>query len=208
MSGLREPARAFRVDQLMPSPPTSPCIVWFREDLRLADHPALHAAARTGLPVICLYIFDEQSGGLRPLGGAARWWLAQSLRALQNSLDRVGSPLVLRKGFAPRVIAELARETGAGAVFWDEIAQSSHQTVADQVAAALGRTGVATRAFPGDLLVHPANIRNKEGRGLRVFTPFWRRVRALGDPAAPVPAPKTLQAVPNVASDAIESWGL
>jgi deoxyribodipyrimidine photo-lyase len=204
----RKPARAFRVDQLMPSPPTSPCIVWFRDDLRLADHPALQAAARTGLPVICLYVFDEQSGGPRPLGGAARWWLAQSLRALQNSLDRLGSRLVLRKGSAPRVIAELARETGAGAVYWNEIAQSSHQTVADQVAAAVGPTGVATRVFPGDLLVHPANVRNKEGRGLRVFTPFWRRVRALGDPAAPVPAPKTLRAVRNVASDVVESWRL
>src|ERR1700681_1839908 len=99
------------------------CIVWFRDDLRLADHPALHAAARTGAPVICLYVFDEQSKGLRPLGGATRWWLAQSLRALQNSLGRAGSPLVLRKGPAARVIAELARETGAAAVFWNEIAQ-------------------------------------------------------------------------------------
>jgi deoxyribodipyrimidine photo-lyase len=204
----REAARAFRVDQLMPSPPASPCIVWFGDDLRLADHPALHAAARTGSPVICLYVFNEQSGGLRPPGSAARWWLAQSLRALQNSLGRMGSALVLRKGSAPRVIAELARETGAGAVFWNEIAQSSHQTIADQVAAAVAPMGVATRAFPGDLLVHPADIRNKEGRGLRVFTPFWRRVQALGDPPAPVPAPKTLRGMPDVASDAIESWRL
>jgi deoxyribodipyrimidine photo-lyase len=158
--------------------------------------------------VICLYVFDEQSGGLRPPGSAARWWLAQSLRALQNSLGRVGSPLVLRKGSAPRVIAELARETGAQSVFWNEIAQSSHQAVADQVAAAVAPMGVATRAFPGDLLVHPADIRNKEGRGLRVFTPFWRRVQALGDPPAPVPAPRTLRAMPDVASDAIESWRL
>jgi deoxyribodipyrimidine photo-lyase len=120
----------------------------------------------------------------------------------------MGSALVLRKGSAPRVIAELARETGAGAVFWNEIAQSSHQAVADQVAAAVAPMGVATRAFPGDLLVHPADIRNKEGRGLRVFTPFWRRVQALGDPPAPVRAPRTLRAMPDVASDAIESWRL
>jgi deoxyribodipyrimidine photo-lyase len=208
MSGLREPTRAFRVDQLMLSPLTSPCIVWFRDDLRLADHPALHAAARTGSPVICLYVFDEQSTGLRRLGGAARWWLAQSLRALQDSLRRLGSPLVLRQGSAPGVIAELARETGAGTVFWNEIAQAPHRAVADQVVAALTEAGIATQGFPGDLLVHPANIRNKEGRGLRVFTPFWRRVQALGGPAAPLPAPKALRAVPNLASNTIESWRL
>jgi len=64
-----------------------PIIVWFRDDLRLSDHPALHEAAVSGAPVIGPYVLDEQSRALkppaaRPLGGAARWWLAQSLRAL------------------------------------------------------------------------------------------------------------------------------
>src|ERR1700686_5426481 len=110
----------------MASKSASPCIVWFRDDLRLSDHPALHAASTTGAPVICLYVFDEASNALRapnarPLGGAARWWLAQSLRALQESLKAAGSSLVLRKGPAANIIVELARETRAGAVFWNEI---------------------------------------------------------------------------------------
>jgi len=109
-----------------------PCIVWFRDDLRLCDHPALHAAAKTGAPVICLYVFDEASAalrgpGARPLGGATRWWLAQSLRALQRALNTVGASLVLRKGPAAPIIAGLARETGAGAVFWNAIAQAPQQ---------------------------------------------------------------------------------
>ena len=81
----------------------SPQIVWFRDDLRLSDHPALHAATRTGAPVICLYVLDEAgNASVRPLGGAARWWLAQSLRALQASLIAIGSTLVLRRGPRPR----------------------------------------------------------------------------------------------------------
>ena len=70
----------------MASQSAPPCIVWFRDDLRLSDHPALHAAASSGRPVICLYVLDEpgRTSGARPLGGAARWWLAQSLRALQK----------------------------------------------------------------------------------------------------------------------------
>jgi deoxyribodipyrimidine photo-lyase len=193
--------------------PVHPCIVWFRDDLRVSDHPALHAASKTGRPVICLYVFDEQSNALRapnarPLGGAARWWLARSLRALQNDLNSIGSSLVLRKGPVAKIIAGLARETHAGAAFWNEIAQAPYQTVADQVAAALKEIGVTSQGFPGDLLVHPANIRNKENRGLRVFTPFWRRVQASGDPPKPLPAPRTLYPVPNLASDTIESWHL
>jgi deoxyribodipyrimidine photo-lyase len=185
----------------------APCIVWFRDDLRLSDHPALHAASLTGAPVVCLYVLDEPANA-RPLGGAARWWLAQSLRALQNSLGSIGSRLVLRKGPAAKVIAGLARETKAEAVFWNEIAQAPYQAVADDVAAALTEIGVAPRSLAGDLLIAPTAVRNKEGRGLRVFTPFWRRVQAAGDPPQPLSAPKKLGLVPDIASDTLESWRL
>lgn len=192
----------------MPRKSASPCIVWFRDDLRLSDHPALHAASRTGAPVICLYVLDEESVRLRPLGGAARWWLAQSLRSLQASLHSIGAALVLRRGPAAKAIAGLARETGAGTVFWNEIAQAPHQAVAEQVAAALAATGVASQSCAGDLLAPPLAIRNKDGRGLRVFTPFWRRVQALGDPPTPLPAPPRLGAAPDIAGDALENWRL
>ncbi len=79
---------------------------------------------------------------------------------------------------------------------------------AQDVAAALEDIGVASQSFPGDLLAHPHRIRSKEGRGLRVFTPFWKRVQALGDPTKPLPAPKTLSSVSDLASNTIEDWGL
>ena len=188
----------------------SPCIVWFRDDLRLSDHPALHAASKTGAPVICLYVFDEARDvpNMRPLGGAARWWLAQSLRMLQESLNAIGSSLVLRQGPAAKIIAALARETHAGSVFWNEIAQAPHQAIADQLAAVLKEIGVSSQSFPGDLLVAPADIRNREDRGLRVFTPFWRRVLALGGPPEPLPAPDRLFPRPDLASDDLESCRL
>jgi len=189
---------------------TPPCIVWFRDDLRLCDHPALHAASKTGRPVICLYVLDEPPSipDACPLGGAARWWLAQSLRALRERLHAAGASLLLRQGPAARIVSELARTTGADAVFWNDIAQSPHQAVAGQVAAALREIGVASRSFPGDLLAAPADIRNKENRGLRIFTPFWRRVQALGDPPMPLPAPDGLCPGPMLAGDTLESWGL
>ena len=81
----------------------NPVIVWFRDDLRLSDHPALHAASRSGAPVICLYVLDDmehphEQAQPRRLGGAARWWLAQSLRSLGERLEAIGTTLVLRRG--------------------------------------------------------------------------------------------------------------
>jgi deoxyribodipyrimidine photo-lyase len=184
-----------------------PIIVWFRDDLRLSDHPALHAAAKIGAPVIALYVHDESSG-VRPLGGAARWWLAQSLRSLQTRLKALGATLVLRQGPAAKLIVELARETQAQAAYWNDIAQAPHRATADALSSRLADLGIAAQRFPGDLLVNPSDIRSKDGRGLRVFTPFWRRVQALGDPAVPLPAPKTLQPVHGIAGDRLDEWQL
>jgi deoxyribodipyrimidine photo-lyase len=197
-------------DLTMPSQSAPPCIVWFRSDLRVSDHPALHAAAHAGQPVICLYVFDEpvRPSQVRPLGGASRWWLAQSLRALQRSLETVGSALLLRRGPSARIIAETARESGASAVFWNEIAQSPRQVEANAVAAALEEIGVRSQSFPGDLLASPAAIRARDDRGLRVFTPFWRRLLALGDPLKALRAPEALRAGPALAGDTVESWHL
>jgi deoxyribodipyrimidine photo-lyase len=192
----------------MASRTAAPCVVWFRDELRLSDHPALHAAADTGAPVICVYVFDEAGGALRPLGGAAHWWLAQSLRALRESLRWLGLPLLLRKGPAARIIPGLAREAGAGAVFWNEIAQAPHQAIAAAVVVALREIGVTSQSFAGDLLVDANQMRTSEGRGLRVFTPFWRRVQSSGDPAKPLPAPAVLCPGPDLAGDTVESWKL
>lgn len=191
----------------------SPLIVWFRDDLRLSDHPALHAAAQSGAPLICLYVLDEESSRRRtppgrPIGSASRWWLAQSLRSLQGSLGTRGQSLILRRGLAAQVIADIAQEVRASAVHWIESDIPVEAVAEREVAAALDRIDVAPHSFPSDLLVRPASLRNKEGRGLRVFTPFWKRVLSLGDPPQPLPAPKTLKAGPKVATDDLASWNL
>ena len=188
-----------------------PVIVWFRDDLRLSDHPALHAAAATGAPLVALYVLDGESPAPkqpRPLGGAARWWLAQSLRALDADLRKRGAQLLLRKGAAVEVIAAIARETSATAVYWNDIAQAPHRAIAKRLVASLNEIGVAAEISNGDLLVSPAAIRNTNGRGLRVFTPFWKRILAMGDPPKPLPAPRALNGHLHLDGDTIEEWQL
>jgi deoxyribodipyrimidine photo-lyase len=194
-------------DNPLDTSPAAPVIVWFRDDLRLSDHPALDAAVRTDAPVICVYVLDE-SPSLRPLGGASRWWLAQSLRAFEKELRAIGGMLMLRRGPAAKVVAALAREAGARAVFWNEIAQAPQQAIERELAAGLSEMGVKAQGFPGDLLVQPEAIRSKDGRGLRVFTPFWKRVLALGDPPSPLPAPKALRPAAPLASEPLAHFGL
>ena len=191
----------------------APLIVWFRDDLRLSDHPALHATSETGAPVICVFILDEESALLRPprsrpRGGASRWWLAQSLKALNQTLAKFDQTLVLKRGASANVLAKLATETQAASVFCIGSDIAAEKQLEDDVISKLAKIGVELKVFPSDLLVKPQSVRNAEGRGLRVFTPFWKRVLGLGDPAKPLPAPKKLGASPAIKGDDLTSWTL
>lgn len=97
-------------------------IVWFRQDLRLGDNASLRAAMAAG-PVLLVYVLDDAAAGAWAMGGAHRWWLHGSLRALAADLAAKGAKLVLRRGAAATIIPELARSTGVGAVHAGEMAE-------------------------------------------------------------------------------------
>ena len=93
-------------------------IVWLGNDLRLADNPALADAASRG-PVVPVYIWAPDDEGDWPPGAASRWWLHGSLAAIDASLRRHGSRLVIRRGPALEALGALIDETGADAVVWN-----------------------------------------------------------------------------------------
>ncbi len=183
-----------------------PVLVWFRDDLRLADHPALSEAVKSGQPVICLYILDEKTPGIRPLGGAAKWWLAGSLRVLSDAIEKRGATLVLRHGAAKSVIADVVRETGAGAIYWNRRYDGGAKADA-AMEQSLVKQGIAVRTFQAAQL-HEPPLLGKSGKPLQVFTPFWRALQETGTPRAPLAAPKKIDGFSGVASDKLESWHL
>lgn len=187
----------------------APVLVWFRDDLRLADNPALTAAVASGRPVIAAYCLDEESPGLRHLGGAARWWLHESLAALGRNLEQCGSRLVLRRGRAHRVIDDIVAETGCGAVYWNRRYDAGGRTVDAGIKASLNDRGVDAQSFNAALLFEPWEVVSKAGTPLRVFTPFWRAACAHGVPATPTAPPEAIAGYTGpIASDRLEDWAL
>lgn len=165
----------------------SPVILWFRSDLRLADNPALAAAAESGAPIIPLFIDDETGAGNWKNGGASRWWLHQSLSALAKKI-----PLVIRRGDARQVVAQLAADTNASAVFWNRRYEPwaiAHDTQVKQV---LKQRGIEAESFKGSLLFEPWEVMNKSGGPYKVFTPYSRACFSL-----PVRPPIKLNELPQ-----------
>ncbi|WP_336623100.1 deoxyribodipyrimidine photo-lyase [Phaeovulum sp.] len=121
----------------------APVIVWFRRDLRLADNPALLAAAAGGRPVICLFVLDAQA---EAIGAAARWHLGQGLAALAGTLRHQGAQLILRRGEALEVLRTAVGETGAREVHWGRLYTPEEMARDRAVKAALRAEGVKPRA--------------------------------------------------------------
>ena len=170
-------------------PPTSaPSIVWFRRDLRVEDQPALAAALARGRPTLAVWILDGETDGVEAPGGAARWWLDQSLRDLERSLMRRNVPLVLRRGPAFRVILDLVASTGADAVFWNRVYLPGEVARDTALKAELAARGVLSRSWNGSLLLEPWEVRPSGGRH-RTFSGFWTACMARGIEPVLLPAP-------------------
>lgn len=187
----------------------SPSIVWLRDDLRLADNPALRAAIDRGERLVVLYVLDGESPGIRPLGAASLWWLHHSLASLDVQLRDVGAALTLRRGPADRVVRELVTEIGAGAVFWNRRYGGVERDIDASLKSALREDGVEVASFQGSLLHEPWTVTTGSGTHYSVFTPFWRACLALPSPRAPLPSPRTLDGMTRrPASDDLDDWGL
>ena len=187
----------------------APILVWFRQDLRLTDNPALAAAAATGAPVICVYIRDIGGEGAWAPGAASDWWLHHSLASLGASLAKIGSRLILRAGAAQVVLEALVAETGAQGVYWNRRYEPAAIARDSAIKASFEAGNLAAKSFNASLLFEPLTIRNKSGGPYRVFTQFWKTCMAGDAPPLPMPAPKKL-AAPSAwpISDTLEAWNL
>ncbi|MGL4555597.1 MAG: cryptochrome/photolyase family protein [Gemmataceae bacterium] len=167
-------------------------VVLFRHDLRLADNPALHAAVERGA-VVPLFVWAPDEEGAWPPGAASRWWLHQSLAALDAGLRKVGSRLVLRAGPTLAAVREVARAAGASAVHWNRRYEPAAIERDRAMKAALKAVGLHAESANGSLLFEPWDVETKQGRPFQVFTPLWNAVkdRPLD---APLPAPAQLAA--------------
>ena len=187
---------------------SGPSIVWFRQDLRLADNPALCMAAEFGQPVLPVYILDDETLGSWSPGGAARWWLHGSLTALTKELKAAGLPLILRRGRAQRVIEDLVDEMGAGAVFWNRCYEPFAIERDKAIKAALRDRGCTVESGNASLLFEPWTVKNKSGGPFKVFTPFWKALLKHDEPPTPLAVPRQMSAAESVSSESLEDWGL
>lgn len=158
-------------------------LVWFRQDLRISDNPALHEASLKG-QILPIYIVDPN------LGEASRYWLARSLEQLDHSL---GNHLQIFEGEPKQIILELVDRYRAQGVYWNRCYEPERIQQDSELKEILLKQNLDCRSFNASLLFEPWEILKSDRTPYRVFTPFYQNgCLKAGAPRKPLSAPKTL----------------
>ncbi len=182
----------------------STAIVWFRQDLRCCDNPALFAACTTHHAIIPLYILENPS---ELLGEAQGWWLHHSLSSLQKEFKKHGLDLCLKKGNALQILKKIIEHHEITAIYWNRCYEPAHIERDKLIKKELDALGIKVNRFNGSLLNEPWTIQNKSGQPFKVFTPFWKQC------LQQMNIPNTLvihnwPGSPNIASEPLDDWNL
>ena len=166
-----------------------PAIVWFRNDLRLSDNPALHHAVKTG-SILPIFIWDPDHDP--QMGSASKVWLHHSLTRLKKSLSDKGSKLIIRSGNPSEILEDLISETSATAVYWNRRYEPSNVKQDDEVEKKLKSSNIEVNTFKSYLLAEPPETQNQKGLAFLVFTPFWKHCLQKIEPGTPLKEPSKL----------------
>ncbi len=183
-------------------------IVWFRQDLRLSDNPALFEAARTGAEIIPLYILDDLTPGIWKPGGASKRWLYFSLQSLSEDLSSLGLSLILRKGDPLDILKEVVKETKSSGIYWNRRYEPFHIEKDVAVNREFSKIGIECKNFKASLLLEPHEVSPKSGGYFKVFTPFWNSCLKSIETEKDLPVPSLIPYKKTIASEDLSDWKL
>jgi deoxyribodipyrimidine photo-lyase len=176
-------------------------LLWLRQDLRLHDQPALVAAAHDG-PVVPVYVLDDEAPGAWKMGEAQRWYLHHSLAALAEALEAKGSKLILRRGRAEKVLADIADQAGADRIHAIRHYESWWRKAEEAL-------GDCLCLHDGNHLARIEDVTTGSGGQFRIYSSFWKGLQGHLPPEDPLPAPRSIPAPEHwPKSESLKSWDL
>lgn len=166
-----------------------PVIHWFRQDLRLSDHPVLRASCASalaqGAPWLAVFVWD-------PAQTQATHWVGQRmgphrLLALQQALGHLaqdlrsqGHHLMVLQGEPTQAITQLVADTGAGEVWSEQLPAPEEGAVDLALTRAAQRDGWRWHTRYQGGLFELGELPFKPGETPDVFTAFRQAVQRSG----------------------------
>jgi deoxyribodipyrimidine photo-lyase len=178
-------------------------LIWYRNDLRIHDHEALHEAINQKSLIIPFYCFDlrqfeQTSFGFPKTGNLRGKFLLESVDNLRNSLQNIGSNLIIRIGYPEKIIPQLVKELSIDAVYFHEEVTSEEIQVEKAMKKALSTLNVELKGFWVSTLYHRDNLPFKVNQIPELFTSFRKKVEKYSTVNPTFSTPSKLQSLPNI----------
>ncbi|CAN1566957.1 PhrB Deoxyribodipyrimidine photolyase [Fimbriimonadaceae bacterium] len=171
-------------------------VVWFRNDLRVQDHPALSAAMSAPGVTVGLYVMNEHwnaltSEGHPKIGDIRKRFILESLEDLRAQLKKLGIPLVIRHGSVTEAMTELANVVEIRSIHYSAEPAPEEQSETAPVEAL--HRGKCHR-HENYTLIHPKDLPFTIEELPNLFTTFRKAVESDWRirPIAPLPKPQPL----------------
>jgi deoxyribodipyrimidine photo-lyase len=154
-------------------------IIWFRNDLRVDDNPALSSALDQCEEVIAIYIFSEMQWELHNESNIKYEFLLKNLTQLQKSLATLNIPLIAINTDSyktlPHDLSLFAAEQKIGCVFCNN-EFGVNEAVRDKNSIdCLKKYNIQLSSFNDQVIYQPGFLKTGQGKPFSVFTPFKRR---------------------------------
>ena len=154
-------------------------INWFRKDLRLDDNPSLSYLSNLSLPILNIFIWDEEENLDKPIGSASKIWLYHSLLDLNNQLE---NKLLVMTGKAENVFKDLIKKYDIRTISWNRCYEPWRIKRDKILKTFLENKKISVKSFNGSLLWEPWNILKKDSTPYKVYSPFFKRGCLESDP--------------------------
>ena len=160
----------------------SVAIHWFRLDLRLTDNTALNAALAAHEDVLPVYIVSEWRKSHHWCGAPRQAFLCGCLESLAKNLERNGDRLIIRRGAADAALQQLARDSGATALYFNRDPDPFGRVMEERIASMAARVGVSVHPCKDIALHERDEVLTGSSSWFRVFTPYAKAWRTLEKP--------------------------
>ncbi|MDP2176563.1 MAG: deoxyribodipyrimidine photo-lyase [Bacteroidota bacterium] len=151
-------------------------VFWFRRDLRLNDNHGLYKALNSGLPVLPIFIFDNEIlNQLENKTDLRVQFIHQELSLIKKELNDIGSDLCVYYGQPLEIYKQLVKEYSIKGVFTNEdyepYAIKRDQSVNDF----LFTKGISFSSFKDQCVFDYREVLKDDGKPYTVYTPYSKK---------------------------------
>ena len=169
-------------------------IIWFRNDLRLADNPALDYAKSNNHEILFIYILDPNC----PIGSASKWFLHHALLSLDADIKaKYNTQLLIESGDSFEMLQNYVSKFKVNHILWNRVYEPDIIKRDSKIKKFFIDANLSVTSFNASLLFEPAKIKNNSGQFFKVFTPFWKNcLTRISKISTPSEIPEAIKIIP------------